>query len=273
METFAFVQAAVDYEDPSPEPQLRSLDELVPNVPNSVVMGALAVGVAATSLGHADRANALMRYGDAGPGVRQLQEQLGIRADGIYGSATRASVISLQKRNNLLVDGVAGPATLSALGLPSYLASGGGSNSGGGEVPVSGSAYVTARIGLNIRRDPAGAVIGGLVYRQQVSLTGSKRYAGGRNWAELASGGWVADDYLSTGGGSGSGGEVPIGSGGYVTAGIGVNVRNRPNGYVIGGLGYGQSVALTGARESAGGRSWLQLASGGWVAEDYIGYR
>lgn len=280
METFAFIQTAVDYEDPTSDLRVRSLDELVLNVPNSVVIGAVAVGVAAATLSQTDRADALIRYGDTGTGVRQLQEQLGIRTDGIYGSATQSSVIAFQKRNNLLADGVAGPATLSALGLPAYLAAGGGTSSGGGgtpgsgggEVPVSGSAYVTARIGLNIRSGPAGAVIGGLGYGERVALTGSRRYASGRYWAELASGGWVADDYLSTGGSSG-GGEVPIAGGGYVTARIGLNVRNQPNGYVIDGLGYGQSVALSGAREIAGGRSWLQLAGGGWVAEDYIGYR
>jgi peptidoglycan DL-endopeptidase CwlO len=47
-----------------------------------------------------------------------LQRQLGIAADGEYGPITRAAVRQFQQSRGLLVDGVAGPQTLGALGLP-----------------------------------------------------------------------------------------------------------------------------------------------------------
>ena len=47
-----------------------------------------------------------------------LQSALGVSADGDYGPITRAAVRDFQARNGLLVDGIAGPQTLGALGLP-----------------------------------------------------------------------------------------------------------------------------------------------------------
>jgi peptidoglycan DL-endopeptidase CwlO len=50
-----------------------------------------------------------------------LQRQLGIAADGEYGPITRAAVRQFQQSRGLFVDGVAGPQTLGALGLPTGL--------------------------------------------------------------------------------------------------------------------------------------------------------
>lgn len=47
--------------------------------------------------------------------VKKIQNALGIKADGIYGSETRAAVIRFQRDNDLLVDGIAGPQTLGKL--------------------------------------------------------------------------------------------------------------------------------------------------------------
>jgi peptidoglycan hydrolase-like protein with peptidoglycan-binding domain len=47
-----------------------------------------------------------------------LQSALGVAADGEYGPITRAAVRSFQASHGLLVDGIAGPQTLGALGLP-----------------------------------------------------------------------------------------------------------------------------------------------------------
>jgi cell wall-associated NlpC family hydrolase len=47
-----------------------------------------------------------------------LQRLLGVAADGEYGPITRAAVRRYQQSHGLLVDGVAGPQTLGALGLP-----------------------------------------------------------------------------------------------------------------------------------------------------------
>lgn len=265
METLAFIHTAVAYEDPNPESELRSFEDLNLKAPGSIALGVLSAGVVTATLSHADQAQALIVRGNTGSGVARLQEQLGIRADGVFGSQTRSSVVSFQRRNNLLVDGKAGPQTLSALGLPPYLGPG-NSTSPGNELPTAGTAYVTAGIGVNVRSSPWGSVVGGLPYGARVSLTGNTR--GG--WSQLTSGNWVASQYISYRGG---GVVTPIPTGPYVAAGIGLKVRNAPAGYVIGGLGYGAPLSLTGAEQFAAGRSWSQLSSGGWVASEYIGFR
>ncbi len=50
-----------------------------------------------------------------------LQRLLGVAADGEYGPITRAAVRQFQQSRGLLVDGIAGPQTLGALGLPTNL--------------------------------------------------------------------------------------------------------------------------------------------------------
>ena len=71
-------------------------------------------------------------------------------------------------------------------------------------------------------------------------------------------------------GGSGSGGTGPIAGSTYVTARGGLIVRDAPAGFEIGSRGYGQRVGLTGAQQYVAGRSWSQLAGGGWVASAYL---
>lgn len=67
----------------------------------------------------------LSKYGTRGEEVRQIQTKLkeqGFythRIDGIYGWRTTNAVRQFQQKNGLRVDGVAGSATLSALGLRS----------------------------------------------------------------------------------------------------------------------------------------------------------
>jgi hypothetical protein len=280
METLAYIHAAIVHEDLNPAPELRSLAELPTGLSHSVLVSALSIGAAGAILATSDSAQALLAHGDRGAGVAQLQRQLGTQVDGIYGKQTREAVRQFQARRSLLIDGVAGPATLSALGLNAYLtADGNGNGNGNGsQVPVSSSAYVTARSGLIVRDRPNGAQTTGLVYGERVALSGARRYAGGRAWVELANGNWIAEEYLSyrsngNGNSPGNGNIVPIAGGAYVNTGIGLYVRDRPAGDVIGGLAAGQSIGLTGARNHAGGRSWLQLSRGGWVAEEYIGYR
>jgi len=56
--------------------------------------------------------------GGAGSTTTALQRALGVSADGVYGPITRAAVRNFQASNGLLVDGIAGPQTLGALGLP-----------------------------------------------------------------------------------------------------------------------------------------------------------
>ena len=53
----------------------------------------------------------------AGSTVAALQTALGITADGVYGPNTRRAVRNYQRNQGLAVDGIAGPVTLSHLGL------------------------------------------------------------------------------------------------------------------------------------------------------------
>ena len=75
---------------------------------------------------------ATYRQGSTGTAVRTIQTKLKNwgyydgAVDGIYGSATTEAVKYFQKTNGLTVDGIVGPATLKALGMPT---DGGGSSS------------------------------------------------------------------------------------------------------------------------------------------------
>ena len=57
-----------------------------------------------------------LRLGDEGPAVQELQNKLGIQADGDFGPGTKAAVIAFQKRKGLLSDGIVGRGTWAALG-------------------------------------------------------------------------------------------------------------------------------------------------------------
>ena len=56
-----------------------------------------------------------VKKGSNGEAVKQLQMLLGITADGIYGSKTKAAVIAYQTAHNLEPDGICGPKTWASL--------------------------------------------------------------------------------------------------------------------------------------------------------------
>lgn len=68
---------------------------------------------------------ALSKYGSRGDEVTQIQTKLkrwgyyNGSIDGIYGSKTLEAVKYFQRKNGLTVDGIAGPATLKAMGITS----------------------------------------------------------------------------------------------------------------------------------------------------------
>lgn len=77
---------------------------------------------------------ALSKYGSRGNEVTQIQTKLKRwgyykgNIDGIYGSQTLAAVKYFQRKNGLTVDGIAGPATLKAMGIYSSSSSGSSSS-------------------------------------------------------------------------------------------------------------------------------------------------
>jgi hypothetical protein len=62
----------------------------------------------------------VLKRGDRGDAVRQVQRALGVGADGVFGPQTELAVKRFQKREGLAVDGVVGPATRDALGLEPF---------------------------------------------------------------------------------------------------------------------------------------------------------
>jgi len=57
----------------------------------------------------------LLKEGSKGQEVVELQQALGIRADGDFGVKTRKAVEKYQRQNGLVVDGIVGPQTLAAI--------------------------------------------------------------------------------------------------------------------------------------------------------------
>lgn len=57
----------------------------------------------------------LLKIGSRGEQVKQLQEKLGLGADGIFGAGTQAAVKKWQSRNGLIADGVVGTNTWNKL--------------------------------------------------------------------------------------------------------------------------------------------------------------
>jgi len=57
----------------------------------------------------------MLKKGDRGSEVKEVQQMLGITADGIFGSGTEYSVMQFQSRNELTADGIVGPKTYEKL--------------------------------------------------------------------------------------------------------------------------------------------------------------
>jgi hypothetical protein len=58
-----------------------------------------------------------VKRGHRGPGVALIQRELGVRADGVFGTATERAVRRFQRREGLVADGIVGPQTRQALGI------------------------------------------------------------------------------------------------------------------------------------------------------------
>lgn len=180
---------------------------------------AVGVAIATSIVGFASEALAqVYSYGSSGAAIYDIQNALGISADGYYGSQTETAVYDFQSRNGLQVDGQAGPETLRALGLM-YLIEGNTSNVGGPSESYNipsreGTAIVrtSAGDGVNVRNRPNGDPVAGVDDGTRVRLTGRQEFAGGYNWAEMVGGGWIATAYLvpDSVGGGGNGPVTPV---------------------------------------------------------------
>ena len=92
------------------------------------------------------------RQGDSGSAVTTIQTKLKRwgyfdgPVDGIYGSKTSKAVRSFQRKNGLTADGVAGPATLKALGMEQTSQNSGSSQTGSSGGTASGDVALLAKV-------------------------------------------------------------------------------------------------------------------------------
>ena len=116
------------------------------------------------------------RQGDSGSAVTTIQTKLKRwgyfdgPVDGIYGSKTSKAVRSFQRKNGLTADGVAGPATLKALGMEQTSQNSGSSQTGSSGGNGSGDVYLLAKvISAEARGEPySGQVAVGAVILNRV---------------------------------------------------------------------------------------------------------
>lgn len=133
-----------------------------------------------------DNVDATSKYGSTGNEVMQIQNKLKRwgyyqgSVDGIYGSKTVEAVKYFQRKNGLTADGIAGPATLKAMGITSSnnKSSSSGSNSSDvnllshiiyGEArgePYSGQVAVGAVIMNRVKSSSFPNTIAGVIYQR-----------------------------------------------------------------------------------------------------------
>ncbi|NJP08716.1 MAG: SH3 domain-containing protein [Leptolyngbyaceae cyanobacterium RU_5_1] len=304
MELLAFVHTAVNYEDPTPDPEVTLFDGNGLKVPSSAwtTLAGVAVAVATVSTSPNQAVAATPSYGTGSSGeeVTNIQKALGLQADGQYGPQTEAAVMDFQIRHGLKqVDGFVGKETATALGLdekyrPVYL----------------GYVDTYSGIGLNVREGPGLDFrrIGGLPDGTVIDTYGEEIDRYGYTWQQVDYEEWVATDYVAPY-------YEPVSyydddcyydddssydddyddyryqpvdyyddsyyspvsyssGGGYVDtySGIGLNIRSGP------GLGYGIYDAVpdgtylptVDGTVYSDGYSWEELPDGSWVAADYL---
>ena len=132
-----------------------------------------------------DEVLALSKYGSRGSEVRTIQDKLKRwgyytgSVDGIYGSLTVSAVKKFQQKNGLTVDGIAGPKTLTAMGITSSSSSGGASSNNSSDVnliakaiygeargePYAGQVAVGAVIINRVRSSKFPNTIAGVIYQ------------------------------------------------------------------------------------------------------------
>ncbi|NDJ19303.1 SH3 domain-containing protein [Myxacorys almedinensis] len=252
METFAYLEAAVAHEDPSPDLQVRSLKDLGLTVPAAASVGLTGLLLATTLLVHAPSASAF-------PAV-VTASGLNIRS----GPGTGYAVIGgLSNGQTVEVSDVSGG--WYRLSSGGWIASNytSASGTGGGGAPIDLRVRVTGSV-VNVRNGPGTgySLNGRPLYLGEVVRV--VRSSGG--WYQLTDGGWFSDAYATTAGGGTGGGGTPVDRVVTVTGSV-VNVRNGPGtGYSLNGrpLYLGERVRVV---RSSGG--WYQLTDGGWFSGSF----
>ena len=160
----------------------------------------ISAAIAGTVLTAASAAQAqTLKQGSTGFNVRTIQTELrnrgffprNVSSTGYYGSITKRAVMNFQRANGLRADGVAGPATLRAMGYGGV----------GGSSPVdqfySANGVVRVNSRLNVRSGPGTEyrVLGTLPPGQSVSLVSEQN-----GWYQLDTPEgqyWVHSRYVS----------------------------------------------------------------------------
>ena len=130
-----------------------------------ILLGLITILISTLSLQY-NKVDALSKYGSTGSEVRTIQDKLKRwgyydgSVDGIYGSKTVAAVKKFQQKNGLTVDGIAGPKTLSAMGINNSSSSGGSTSNNSSNVNLLARAiYGEARGEPYVGQVAVGAVI------------------------------------------------------------------------------------------------------------------
>jgi peptidoglycan hydrolase-like protein with peptidoglycan-binding domain len=302
METFAFIQAAVSYEDPNPAPEI----DLALNLPNAAVIGLASTAIAAAVMTgapqNATAATAPLSQGSAGAEVEAVQKALGMEADGQFGAKTEAAVTDFQIRQGLKqIDGTVGPETAAALGLNE-------------QYEPTGTVATRSGVGLHVRSGPGldyrvigGAGNGAFLFEIDDSVVVND----GFHWRPLAgqSERWVATNYTFGNNGNdyfyefpasfdngsfeeevsfnddgivyyddyyeqevGFDGGAAFGGTVSTNTGIGLNIRSGPGleNSVIGGATDGTFVPTGEGTIYEDGYYWTRVSTGGWAASDYL---
>lgn len=163
---------------------------MLKNKKKIIIIGAIAIILVAIAIGYILYKNssveALSKYGSRGNEVTQIQTKLkrwgyyNGNVDGIYGTQTVNAVKYFQRKNGLKVDGIAGSATLKAMGIyssSSSSSSGSSSNSSNvnllakliyGEArgePYTGQVAVGAVVMNRVRSSSFPNTISGVIYQ------------------------------------------------------------------------------------------------------------
>jgi peptidoglycan hydrolase-like protein with peptidoglycan-binding domain len=123
-----------------------------------------------------------LKSGASGSAVSALQAALGVKQTGTFTAATARAVRSFQRKHGLTVDGIVGPQTAAALGLPSGTSSSSKTASAAGAAAGGDAASALAKIAACESGGDPTAVSADGVYRGKYQFTRS-------TWAQMGGSG------------------------------------------------------------------------------------